>query len=331
MRFPALITTDLHLTEHPDAEYRWGLFDWLNEQIDKYSVKSFRCLGDITDAKDNHSALLVNRVVQSFRSLNCKDKLIMAGNHDWLVRGQEFFRFMGNEPGMQFITEPTEDPDVQGPTVLYLPHSKNPVREWSRFSFDACDFVFMHQTIQGARASNGQMMDGESLPDYRAAGRVYSGDIHVPQDVAGLTYIGAPYHVHFGDNYKPRVLLLDKDGKEVWLRYPSPKRMMINAIDLRALREVDLSPGDQVKVTLTVNPAEKHEWSALRRDAIKILEERGALVKGLRMQVQEVTRRGVERVKHSGVSLAPDDLLARFVEREELGGTALDIGLELMR
>jgi hypothetical protein len=331
MQFPALITTDLHLVEDPDAEYRWGLFDWLNEQSEAHRVKSIRVLGDITDAKDNHSASLTNRVVQSFRGLRCKDKLIMSGNHDWLVRGQEFFRFLNDEPGMQFITKPTEDQDVHGPTTLYLPHTKNPRADWSRFSFDAYDFVFMHQTITGAVASNGQRMEGEPLPDYRAAGRVYSGDIHVPQKLNGLTYIGAPYHVHFGDNYKPRVLLLDKNGREVWLHYPAPKRMMLVADDLQDLKSAELSPGDQVKVTLNVSPAEKHEWASLRREATRILEDRGALVKGLRMQVQGSARTGTERAKLKTEGVTPADALARFVAHEELGGLALDVALRLIK
>lgn len=301
------------------------------EQIYAHQVKSFRCLGDITDAKDNHSARLVNRVVEAFRGLPCKDKLIMAGNHDWLIQGQEFFRFMGGDAGTQFITKPTEDPDVKGPVTCYLPHSKNPARDWRGMSFDAYDFVFMHQTITGARASNGQVLEGETLPDYRAAGRVYSGDVHVPQTIQGVTYIGAPYHVHFGDNYTPRVLLLDRDGREVWLRYPSPRRLMLTASTLKDLQRVELSPGDQVKVALVLSAAEKHEWSEFRRNALAVLEERGAIVCGMRMQLENTAQSRQGRTRTRLNRLTPEDALARFVEREELGGTALDIGLELMR
>jgi len=41
-----LITSDLHLTDRDRDEYRWGLFPWIAEQIDKHEVSTLLFLGD---------------------------------------------------------------------------------------------------------------------------------------------------------------------------------------------------------------------------------------------------------------------------------------------
>lgn len=47
----AIMISDLHLTDSPRDEYRWGLFPWLREQIKVYKIEHLLILGDITDRK----------------------------------------------------------------------------------------------------------------------------------------------------------------------------------------------------------------------------------------------------------------------------------------
>lgn len=331
MRFPVLITTDVHLVESPAAEYRWELFPWINQQIKEHGVKSVRILGDITDAKDNHSAALVNRVVAGIKSIECDDVKVLAGNHDWLKQGEEFFRFLNHIPGVEFITKPTEEQAYgkEALNCLYLPYSKNPSRDWANFDFSHYDYVFIHQTISGAIASNGEAMDGEPLPDLSAAGRVYSGDIHVPQRIKGVTYIGSPYHVHFGDDFKPRVLLLGRRGDETWLHMPSPRRVVVKVRHLRELRRVELQPGDQVKLRMVLKEEDKHSWARLKREAVTILEERGVVVHGTELSLdREAARWNPDEL--ASTAYTPEELVKRYVETEELGGDAFEIAMEVI-
>ena len=330
MKYPCLILTDIHLVDSPSTLYRWELFPWLNEQIKRHGVRSLRILGDITDAKDNHPASLVNRIVSSIRALQCDDIKILAGNHDWLLKGEEFFRFLNHIPGVQFMTSMTEDPTVAyGEMSLFLPYTKTPAADWKDIDFAHYDYVFMHQTIKGARASNGQVMDGEALPQMPVRRKVYSGDIHVPQDIGGVTYIGSPYHVHFGDNFEPRVLLLERGGKETWLRMPSPRRVVLKVSSLKELERADLDPGDQVKLRMTLSAADKHAWSRIKREAVQMLDEREVVVHGVELLVDKAGE-----LESAGAAvratLSPPELLKRFVEHEELGADAYDAGMDVL-
>ena len=332
MKLPAILVSDLHLTSNPADEYRWGLFPWLVNELAEEKAKSLVILGDLTDAKDYHSAELVNRVVRVFQLLRKAhpglDMFLLRGNHDYLKDGHMFFEFL-EALGVHVITRPSESPTSLGGELAYfLPYSKTPAQDWKGLDFSHYRYLFMHQTVKGAIASNGQQMDGESLPPLNAA-KVYSGDIHVPQIIHGVEYVGSPYHVHFGDAFKPRAVALDRKGEAWDLRYPSPRRLMID-VDAEGLemRRLDLDSNDQVKLRVHLDESEKHQWQALRRLAVEVVAESGAELCGLELKVQKSERRLEGRP--AKVGMTPADALYRFVDRHELGGDLYDIGMEVI-
>lgn len=329
MRLPCLIISDLHFTDEPCTAYRWDLFPWLAKQIKEHHVKTLLILGDLTDAKDRHSAALVNKIVTNLNDLPIDDIKILCGNHDWLQRGEEFFRFLNLFPKLNFITKPWEDDNMHGESAYFLPYSKNPYKDWSGMDFSFYSWLFMHQTIKGAVASNGQEMDGEELPDFSGP-RVYSGDIHVPQTIGGLTYVGSPYHVHFGDNFKPRAILLDRNGVEHDLHFETIKRVVIKVTNLQELRRKRLRAGDQVKLRVELSEAEKHQWHRIRREAVEYLEACQVSVHGVELIVAKANKRVEVGGRQGRALLSPQELITRFVDREELGANILDAALDIM-
>lgn len=296
-------------------------------------VKTLCILGDLTDAKDNHSAELVNRIVRAIDTLPVKRINILAGNHDWLLKGHEFFKFLDVLPHVRYIAQPWEDDDNVHPSsakAFFLPYSKNPMKEWAAYDFSHYDFVFMHQTLKGAIASNGQAMEGEDLPLSLEAmpGKIYSGDIHVPQVIGPLEYVGSPYHVHFGDKFKPRCVLLEDVGKDVDLHFRAISRLTVKVKSLDELAAMGFRTGDQVKLRIELAEAEKHAWSAIRREAIEMLKSVDVSVHGVELILKKSTR----RILNSDVPVArtPADEVLRFVEAEELGGAAYETAMEII-
>lgn len=302
-------------------------------------MRTLGILGDVTDAKDNHPAELVNRTVRELRLIqqkcpSLKEVIALAGNHDWLKAGHAFFRFLNEIPGMRFVTSPEDigaTSDRGNAVTCWMPYSKQPSVDWDGMDFSHYDYLFIHQTVRGAVSSNGQEMDGEALPDLNA-GRVFSGDIHVPQDVrvggARVTYVGSPYHVHFGDDFEPRCVLIGQDRKERDLRFVTTRRMTVRVSTLRELQKLSIREGDQVKLRLELDAGERHAWSRLRREATAILREKGADVQGAELvavgDAPRLTRMGAK------ASASPQEALTAWVEREGLGGHVLDAGLDIL-
>lgn len=309
------------------------MLPWLAQECASERARTLLIGGDLTDAKDYHSAKLTNRIVEAIANLSYAglDVVILMGNHDYLLKGHSYFSFLSRLQNVRFITEPTALMDDDGPTAFCLPHSKNPSKEWAGMDFSHFDFLFMHQTVRGAIASNGQEMDGDPLPPLNA-GKVFSGDIHVPQIIGDVEYIGSPYHVHFGDRFKPRCILIDKRMQRHDLHYETINRvaMTIQGEPVDA-DFADLRRGDHVKLKIALDPSEGHEWRRIKREAWDKLTKRGAEVFGIQMVASgNASRLAWARPTDDRPTLTDPEVLERFVLREGLGGEALEVGLRIL-
>ena len=259
---------------------------------------------------------------------------ILQGNHDYLRRGHTYFQFLNHLPGVTFVTTIQElADDGKGPAAILLPHTKTPSVDWEGMDFTHFDMAFMHQTVRGAKASNGQAMDGEHVPTLDVR-KVWSGDIHVPQTMGNVEYVGSPYHVHFGDKFKARCVLLDRRGRPVDVHFETLHRVALTVRSLDELKAADwLRAHDQIKLTMEVAESELHEWRVLKREALAMLKDRKVDVHGLDMRVVGKRARVQGAMQAPGRALAalPDDArVLAFVESNELGGDALDVGLSVL-
>lgn len=340
MKLPAMLVADLHLTSNVRDEYRWGLWPWLRNTAVDERVKTINVLGDLSDSKDFHPSSLVNRIASEIRQtaeVACVERVNMIpGNHEWLKEGEEFWRFLNYvHAKVRYMVRPTEDDVVAGASAYFLPFTKTPKKDWQGMNFEDVSYVFMHQTLKGSVSSNGQEMEGEDLPSdvLATARKVYSGDIHVPQKLGVVEYVGSPYHVHFGDSFRPRVVLLEENGNAVDLRFNTLSRVTLDVLSLRDLdKKLDLlTSGDQVKVRMHLPESEKHEWKAMRRRALAMLADVSVEVHGMELLVEKSQQRlaaSADREVHA--RLSPEDQVLRFVTTEELGPDALDTALEVI-
>lgn len=336
MKLPAILCSDLHFTANPTDEYRWAFWPWLAGEIEAEKAQTLLILGDVTDAKDYHSAQLVNRLTKAFADLLARfphlQIRVLAGNHDWLRSGGVFFKFLEHlDPRLVFITQPFEDMLDDGPSAYFLPYSKSPVKDWAGMDFSHYDYLFLHQTIKGSIASNGQAMDGEELPALNA-GKVYSGDIHVPQKIAGVEYVGSPYHVHFGDAFTGRCIVIDRKRIAYDLHFETIARLSLKLSGLRELKKAQLRKGDHVKLTIQLSAADLHDWKRIRRECAEYLRERDVELHGISLEANRVSTRSARGDVEgaSRRSLVPADAVTRFVIDEELGGEMLDVGLDIV-
>lgn len=336
MKLPAILCSDLHFTANPSDEYRWTFWPWLAGEIEAEKAQTLLILGDVTDAKDYHSAALVNRLTKAFAELLSRfpqlQIRVLAGNHDWLRQGGVFFKFLEHlDPRLTFITEPYEDTLDDGPAAYFLPYSKSPVKDWAGLDFSHYDYLFMHQTAPGSIASNGQAMDGEELPAFNA-GKVYSGDIHVPQTIGQIEYVGSPYHVHFGDAFTGRCIVIDRKRKAFDLHFKTISRLAVKVSGLRELKKAELREGDHIKLVVRLAAGDMHDWKRIRRECADYLRGRAVEVHGLALETdsRRVRLAGTSAERASARPMGPADVVTRFVIDEELGGDMLDVGLDIV-
>jgi hypothetical protein len=324
-----IITSDTHLTDRPKDRYRFGLFDWLAKQQQKYDTTATFILGDITDRKDNHSALLVNKTVKSLLKLR-PPIYILKGNHDFIDPANPFFEFLNWVEGIKFVGEPSMDVDLG---VAFLPHQQD------QASFDrACGVikpggnVMLHATIQGAIAETGAVLPGlrASAIGLAKPGAVWAGDIHRPQQCPWGAYVGAPFQVRFGDDFQPRVVLV-KDGVERNLYYPCLHKWALRITDAdQLLKNVNLHPKDQVKITIALPPEEVVSWNKHKQRVLGACKELGLEVFGLTLEITGT--KPSNRVRHNPEgAVSPKQVFDSYCEAEQLPANIRGAGAEVLK
>ncbi len=326
-----LIASDLHLTDRPRDAYRFDLFPWLQEMATENEVDYIFILGDVTDKKDNHSSKLVNQIVNAFEGLSkVAPTLILTGNHDYIDVDCPFFHFLNALPSVQFLNGISEFKSEDG-NLLFLSHTRTPTEDWKDIKWSEFKYVFMHQTMDGAKASTGIALDGLSRKIFRGfKGTIISGDIHVPQDVGPVTYVGSPYHVHFGDHFLPRCMLIDTDyGRIEDLYFDAPRKLTYEITDPEDLKSYDFESRDQLKVRLKLRAADLADWSVLKGQVEEICKERGTYLHAV-----ELIKVGQKKSKKDSpklsVNLSHGEAYERFCKKEGIKGSMKEIGQSLL-
>lgn len=325
-----LVTGDTHFSDRPRDAYRFGLFGWLNKMKRQHKADAIIILGDLTDKKDKHSAVLVNNIVKELTRLE-PPVYILMGNHDAIDLHNPFFGFINEfASDILFITKPTT---VAYDKVFFIPFMRSEANFKEACANEAAgagkDYVFIHQTMDGVISENGSRLSGFStapITKLKPRYGCYAGDIHKPQRVGPVTYVGAPYTVRFGDNFEPRVLLLE-DGRETDLYYECPRKWSLTVRgpeDIAANKK--LFPGDQIKLTIEMVREEAVEWRTVKAAVLHACRAAGLVVFGVDLKVNSLAPR---RERINKTTAAPNVLNA-FCKAENLPDQVRTVGMGLL-
>lgn len=317
-----LLTADLHLDDKPENDYRWRIFEQLKAFADQEDIY---ILGDLCDRADRHSAALVNRLVSALEDLvRAKHTvIILNGNHDRPLKGPPFWRFLNHIPHVMFVTEPL--PYRQ---ALLLPYSPNPREEWADIDWERYSAVFMHQPVTGVDVGRGQTLTVPDMVDFPDSLRVYSGDIHIPQVVGPVTYVGAPYPVRFGDTHKCRLLLLADDysiKRECLLRAIRKPVIEVRSID--QLQPVLLRAGDQAKVKFVLSPDSMEEWPSTQQRIIAWARDTGIHIASIEAIVETSPNR---KITPAAFESTPEQVLRAYCQGAGVGEKLVASGLDFL-
>jgi DNA repair exonuclease SbcCD nuclease subunit len=311
----AILTADTHWNDNPRDELRWGLLDWLAEQ----HADELIILGDLTTAKNNHPAYMVNRLIDAFMVLSQKYQhvYILKGNHDYVDPDCPFFKFISHtKENISFIWKPQRVQLTIGDWV-FLPAGT----DWyERLDLIRGNNVFAHATFTGAVSESGFTLTGVDTQIALEASCVISGDVHKPQKMhtGSIEYVGAPYHINFGDDYTPRIMHIDNLKTRSNLHYPSPSKHTQIITTLEQLHRIKIKPGDQIKIIAQLRRADLPEWKSWRDAIREQAETEGWQLFGpeLRLQSDTATEKTSVTTRQSNNELIRDYALRQEVSEE---------------
>lgn len=329
---PILGAADLHLTDKPRDRHRLGILRWLGETASQHGCDSVVLFGDVTDAKDRHSAAFVNWLCNEMFDLGeIVETIWLRGNHDGLDPQWPFFKFLDRaDRNVSYVYEPRILRKI-----MWLPSTRDWQVDWAPWlpRLEEVDRVFAHVTFAGCLVENGTRMDVGVPPvvfkDFK--GKVWSGDIHVPQRIStNIEYIGAPYRIRFGDSFTPRCVLLNDDGTVTNLRYPCPLKSLVTVRKLDDLSRYMLHKDDQVKIRVLLPRAEYDDWPALRTKLQQHAQAKGwDLCGGIELEALDPLPQKATATEVAE-SLMPEELVADHGKRNRLTAEMVEVGRDLL-
>jgi hypothetical protein len=331
-----LVFTDPHFTDRESDSDRWGLFPYIEDLCVKNNIKEVYILGDITEDKDRHSSILVNRLHKELNHL-ARNKFItiLMGNHDYIDSKFPFFEFINNsnlDGGIKFVKEITDSI-----STLWLPHTRDWKSDWKSLDFSKYKRIFMHQTVEGAVDQAGPLKGiPVSVFDAVKSGTVFlSGDIHKHQTVqlkdSSLFYLGAPYPTRFGDSGGCIYIVDDFKEKPVATIYTMPFRAKAT-VKMGKDEYFELShlvPNDRVKVTLLLERKDLPDYTKIKKDLELECQNRKLELHGVKVEVtDEIKFQPKLTAKDSSNKLS---IFEEFTKNKKIDQELLSCGLEIFK
>lgn len=286
-----LLTADLHLTPRPEHAYRLKYLEWLCAQ----SALADACaiLGDLSDAKDHHPASFVNAVADRIATLSANfdnELYLLFGNHDGPSKDVPYWKFLSHT-GLCYATRfslhqrsALNAKIGKDESLVLVPFGTeqdllawlNKTREWEKFRRNT---ILMHTSADNAVVENGTTLPNPDMPNkflptgFR--GKVWSGDIHVPQCIGDIEYVGAPYHTRYGDGFTGRTIIYDTETAEVKeLHFEDAPRLLTARVEFPNLQQLEhflekqSRPHDRVKLVGRVDTSVlSQDWNQFIDDA----------------------------------------------------------------
>lgn len=325
-----LATGDWHLSDNPRDAYRFGALATIRKIAKKHKIERTIFLGDVTEAKDRHSAWLVNRIVEEFYLLSTIAPIFMLqGNHDSLEIEHPFYEFLHQIDGITWIKSPIiYDVEAIG-QCLFLPHTRDYMRDWKDIEMNGRKQIFAHNTFQGAKSESGREMRGipiEVFPQIR--NHVVSGDVHVPQRVGPVIYTGAPFTVDFGDDYQPRVLILRDGAAPQSVEVPGAQKILIDTTAnlIKKNRQPSAEEGDIVKVRVHLKNHEFAEWHEIRKSVVGYCQRYGLILH----TAQPIVEQTKEAMVTKATVRSDEQLMREFAKLSNIDDRTLSRGIKLL-
>jgi hypothetical protein len=328
-----LLSGDWHFSDKDRDSYRWDFVETLHNLIKERKVHQLCVLGDICENKEGHNARFINKVTNVFYGLSQLCMVtILNGNHDCLTPNEPFFEFLKYIHNIDYIKVPTIKP-----IGLFLPWTPQWERDWNRGKiFKGHKRAFCHQLFKGASFGFGRISEeGVPIDIIPKDTEVFSCDVHARQTIGKVTYIGAPYIIDFGDDYNPRVILLEDNGKRVsipikgrqkrLIEIPYPTETIIEGFAYGH----EVNKGDIVKIRVAMDDASKlpefkqrvYEWG--EKNGITI-----DTIQAIRTVEFDRERKPVAKAWHKRQD---KELVQNHAKREKLDEKTTNIGLEFIK
>ena len=207
--------SDTHFGKYTNDSDKWLInmtsyfYDFFIPLLKEHKKKDDKLffLGDLFDNRTSINIKVINAVVKLFEDLG---KIIevhaLIGNHDsWNMNSIEInsdcvIRNINNV----IVYEEPKIINIENKSILMMPwiHGKNAEKTILE-KYTGTDLLFCHSDLNGCRTQLNPTRPHDrhilDIEDFLGYNKIYSGHIHIVQDIKNFKFIGSPYHLDRND------------------------------------------------------------------------------------------------------------------------------------
>lgn len=246
-------------------------FDFLHDLILQIKPERVGLLGDFYNNTEFQTArvlyassLALSKVKSACDQVGAEHDII-SGNHDMLSDNHNITNIANLVGYGNVYLEPTYVKLKNGKTVAYIPAISNTGLAFSQLNQaqNTADLAVMHQDFQGCKYESGTPSNSPLPAKWNIP--IISGDIHLPQDIGSVHYIGALIQNKFYKTTLSQIggaLVYDTDNKTVTRYRNNYSKHYIKFVDGL---DTELPPPNEV-VLQVVSSASKEEIAERFKD-----------------------------------------------------------------
>lgn len=308
MKFPALIVSDLHITEKNLSQF--STFKKQVKDLARLTTRSIIFVGDIFDSPDSVKWICAIEFAKFLSELSHLEIYMLTGNHDRPLYGQyESTLNIFSNHGRVF------DRAVEFDGILWLPYTDEESAQ-RKISESKCVACFLHQMIRGLmlnQTATARGLDHKIFDKFEFA---FNGHIHQPQVVNSLYVVGSPWQHSFSEAGQQKYLWFWDGKKATPIKSDVPAQYLIGTFE--ELSQQDL---DRKSVRVLLQPGE--DPSAIAN----FLESHGASRWILQHAQNSLTP---PIVGNSSIRTSLDELLVNFADARDLSPDETSLGLHFL-
>ena len=324
-----LLVGDTHFVDSPLDFYRWEIFDVLKKSSIEHQIDFILFLGDTIDRKDKHTAKLVYRFIDELTDLKFETQTevaILSGNHDKPVEGPYYWQFL-SKFNIPYITTP----QLLHDHIWLLPYSHSPISDWEGLDISSKHTIMMHQTIAGAMIECDRVLTSAHKLPKLPTKMIFSGDVHRPQTVGDVIYVGTPHPIKFSESWANRIILIKNSDFsnpiDIWLDGMQRQILKISSFD--ELNELELPDKIQIKLQYILKSDQLGNWAVTQQKIRQWAEEKKINLVSLETQLEG---RGIQTEDHESLEImSSDEIIREFGKQENLPDDVVNIGIELLK
>jgi len=218
---PCIIVCDSHAGVH-GASQMWHdinirLFQHIADTCVRRNIEHVIHLGDFFHDRKSLSLQTIHTAVQTAELLKEFQVQILLGNHDL------FYKYQSKPTSLDIFNAYTNMEIVDSVKTVMVDGYELTLAPWGTETIPKCETLLGHFEVTGFGIPT---QFRHQIGDFEDCGLVYSGHFHFPMELSNIKYLGAPYHMQFGESGDRRGYYIFDHGKLEFVEFTEYPRFL---------------------------------------------------------------------------------------------------------